>query len=200
MKKIIAVSSCKGGVGKSTVAVNLAFSLQKLGLKIGIFDADIYGPSLPTMINKEDAMIYANKEKPDEIIPIEYDGIKAMSFGFNAQKKAATLRGPIVSSIVSQLITRTAWGELDYLVVDFPPGTGDIQITLCQDVKFDGSVIVTTPQKLSFIDVVKGIEMFDKLKVPTISVVENMVTVHPSSTFTDWRQIGGEGPFTPPLL
>lgn len=131
VKKIIAVSSCKGGVGKSTVAVNLAFSLQKLGLKIGIFDADIYGPSLPTLINKEDAMMYANKEKPDEIVPIEIDGVKTMSFGYNAQKKAATLRGPIVSSIVSQLITKTAWGDLDYLVVDFPPGTGDIQITLC---------------------------------------------------------------------
>jgi len=174
IKKIIAVSSCKGGVGKSTVSVNLAFSLKKLGKSVGIFDADIYGPSLPTMISSENAILETYEDRPKEIIPIEFEGIKAMSFGFAVKGKKAVMRGPMVSSVVTQLATQTDWGELDYLIVDMPPGTGDIQITLCQELKFDGAVIVTTPQKLSFIDVVKGIEMFDDLRVPTIAAVENM--------------------------
>jgi Mrp family chromosome partitioning ATPase len=119
-------------------------------------DADIYGPSLPTLIASESAGLHSYEDRPKEIIPIEYEGIKAMSFGFAVKGKKAIMRGPMVSSVVTQLINQTNWEDLDYLVVDFPPGTGDIQITLGQEVKFDGAVIVTTPQRLSFIDVVKG--------------------------------------------
>ncbi|CDW89606.1 protein mrp homolog [Stylonychia lemnae] len=174
VKNIIAVSSCKGGVGKSTVAVNLAFSMYKLGLRVGIFDADLYGPSLPTMISPDIAQLYADETDPSLIAPIEFNGVKAMSYGFASQGKSAIMRGPIASNLVSQLIGNTNWGDMDYLVIDFPPGTGDIQITLGQEITIKGAVIVTTPQKLSYVDVVKGIEMFDSLKVPTISVVENM--------------------------
>ncbi|CAD8151189.1 unnamed protein product [Paramecium pentaurelia] len=174
VNKIIAVSSCKGGVGKSTIALNLTFSLQKLGFKVGIFDADVYGPSLPTLIGKEKQQLYAPEDKPKEILPIEFNGVKTMSYGFASGNQKAIIRGPMVSSIVVQLVQQTQWQNLDYLVVDMPPGTGDIQISLCQELNFDGAVIVTTPQRLSFIDVVKGIEMFDVLKVPTLSVVENM--------------------------
>ncbi|KRX09559.1 P-loop containing nucleoside triphosphate hydrolase [Pseudocohnilembus persalinus] len=173
VKKIIAVSSCKGGVGKSTIAINLACMLQKQGKKVGIYDADIYGPSLPTLIKKEDSRLYSPESDSTAILPIEYEGMKAMSYGFASTDKAM-IRGPQVTGIVKQLLTKTQWGDLDYLVVDFPPGTGDIQLTLCQEVKFDGAVIVTTPQKLSFMDVVKGIKMFDVLQVPTIAIVENM--------------------------
>ena len=174
VKHIIAVSSCKGGVGKSTVAVNLAFSLLQRNKKVGIFDADIYGPSLPTMISPKDSSLRSYDDNPQIIIPIEFSGIKAMSFGYAAPGRRAIMRGPIVSNVVTQLICNTDWGELDYLVVDMPPGTGDIQISLCQEVNFTGGVVVTTPQKLSFIDVVKGIEMFDELKIPVLGVVENM--------------------------
>ncbi|KAL0038142.1 hypothetical protein WJX79_004577 [Trebouxia sp. C0005] len=148
---VIAVSSCKGGVGKSTTAVNLAYTLAQMGARVGILDADIYGPSLPTM----------------------FEGVKVVSFGFAGQG-SAIMRGPMVSGVVTQLLTTTDWGELDYLVVDFPPGTGDIQLTLCQSVAFSAAVIVTTPQKLAFIDVAKGIRMFARLAVPCVAVVENM--------------------------
>ncbi len=174
VKNIIAVSSCKGGVGKSTVAVNLAFALSQKNKKVGIFDADIYGPSLPTMINPKDTTLRSYDDSPHVIIPLEFSGIKAMSFGYAAPGRKAVMRGPIVSNLVIQLACNTDWGELDYLVVDMPPGTGDIQISLCQELTFTGGIVVTTPQKLSFIDVVKGIEMFDDLKIPILSVVENM--------------------------
>ncbi|KAG5022061.1 hypothetical protein JHK82_017939 [Glycine max] len=185
ISNIVAVSSCKGGVGKSTVAVNLAYTLADMGARVGIFDADVYGPSLPTM----------NPEKKT-IIPTEYLGVKLISFGFAGQGRAI-MRGPMVSGVINQLLTTTEWGELDYLIIDMPPGTGDIQLTLCQgwnwaslntfDLKSEQSnvielgqissqsgnlvvpltaaVIVTTPQKLSFIDVAKGVRMFSKLKV-----------------------------------
>ena len=174
VKNIIAVSSCKGGVGKSTVSVNLAFALMQRNKKVGIFDADIYGPSLPTMISPKDATLRTYEDSPEIIIPIEFSGIKAMSFGFAAPGRRAIMRGPIVSNLVTQLVCNTDWGDLDYLIVDMPPGTGDIQISLCQELNFTGGVVVTTPQKLSFIDVVKGIEMFDELKIPILCVVENM--------------------------
>jgi Mrp family chromosome partitioning ATPase len=160
-------------VGKSTIAVNVAATLHKQGAKVGIFDSDIYGPSLPTLINKENESLRPYEHNEKEIEPIDYEGIKCMSFGFVGQK-AAVMRGPIVSSYVSQLLYQTHWGELDYLVVDMPPGTGDVQLSLCQELKFDGAVIVTTPQRLSFIDVLKGIEMFQDLRVPILGIVENM--------------------------
>ena len=175
VQTILAVSSCKGGVGKSTTAVNLAFTLAAEGKKVGIFDADIYGPSMPTMIKPESTDVYQEDEL---IVPIDYKGIKLMSFGFipqtNNQAGPAIMRGPMVSQIINQLLTGVKWGELDYLVIDFPPGTGDIQLTLAQLVPLTAAVIVTTPQQLSLVDVIKGIQMFDKLKVPTIAVVENM--------------------------
>ena len=175
VKKIIAVYSCKGGVGKSTVALNLAYALKKFkNKKVGIFDADIYGPSLPTLVNKKRVELRADAENPEKIIPVEYEGVKLMSFGFVSPDKRAVIRGPMISNIISQLFYNTLWEDLDYLIVDMPPGTGDIQITLCQEVKFDGAVIITTPQNLSYVDVIKGIEMFDDLKVPSLSIIENM--------------------------
>ena len=172
VSNIIAVSSCKGGVGKSTVAVNLAYSLQMMGAKVGILDADVYGPSLPTMVSPEQDLLEMEPET-NLIKPVEYMGVKHCSFGFTGQG-AAVMRGPMVSGLISQLLLSTDWGELDYLLIDFPPGTGDIQLTLCQSAPITGAVIVTTPQKLAFIDVAKGIKMFAKLAVPCMAVVENM--------------------------
>ncbi|KAG6421140.1 hypothetical protein SASPL_117689 [Salvia splendens] len=168
ISNIVAVSSCKGGVGKSTVAVNLAYTLAGMGARVGIFDADVYGPSLPTMVSPENRLLEMNPEKRT-IIPTEYMGVKLVSFGFTGQGRAI-MRGPMVSGVIDQLLTTTEWGELDYLVIDMPPGTGDIQLTLCQVVPLTAAVIVTTPQKLAFIDVAKGVRMFSKLK----AVVENM--------------------------
>ncbi|KAL2321233.1 hypothetical protein Fmac_030202 [Flemingia macrophylla] len=151
-----------GGVGKSTVAVNLAYTLADMGARVGIFDADVYGPSLPTMVSPENRLLEMNPEKKT-IIPTEYLGVKLISFGFAGQGRAI-MRGPMVSGVINQLLTTTEWGELDYLIIDMPPGTGDIQLTLCQVVPLTAAVIVTTPQKLSFIDVAKGVRMFSKLK------------------------------------
>lgn len=176
IKKIIAVASGKGGVGKSTVAINLALALAKTGAKVGILDADIYGPSQPTMLG-------AAQEKPalneGVLEPIERHGIKSMSMGYLIDATAPVVwRGPMLGKAMQQLLYDTNWGQLDYLVLDLPPGTGDVQITLCQKIPLSGAVIVTTPQHLALLDVRRACEMFQKMNVPILGVVENMSTYH----------------------
>jgi ATP-binding protein involved in chromosome partitioning len=176
IKKIIAVGSGKGGVGKSTVAVNLALALAKSGLSVGILDADIYGPSQPTMLGAGQARP-AMKEGVLE--PIERYGIKSMSMGYLIDATAPVVwRGPMLGKAMQQLLHDTNWGHLDYLVIDLPPGTGDIQISLCQKVPVSGAVVVTTPQDLALLDVRRACEMFKKMNVPILGVVENMSLYH----------------------
>jgi ATP-binding protein involved in chromosome partitioning len=172
VKYILAVSSCKGGVGKSTVAALLARTLGARGVSVGLLDADIYGPSIPTLFNLHKSGVRANQEQ--KFLPNEAEGIKLMSFGFLAGDGPAVLRGPMVSQYMQQLLHNVAWGDLDYLIIDMPPGTGDIQLTISQSIQIDASIIVTTPHQLSLTDVRKGIMMFDKVNVPVLGVIENM--------------------------
>ena len=170
-KFTIMVSSAKGGVGKSTFAINLTFALQKKGKKVGLLDADIHGPSLPKMIGLND------KPKTDGkfLFPIEKYGAQFMSLGFLVDEKTPMIwRGPMVISAIKTLTEKVAWKDLDYLVVDMPPGTGDTQLTFAQDVKIDGAIIVSTPQDLALMDVQRGIQMFDKTKIKIVGLVDNM--------------------------
>ncbi len=173
VKTIVAVASGKGGVGKSTVAVNLALALKGLGLKVGLLDADVYGPSIPKMLG--------TREKPesdgDKVSPVISHGMPLMSMGFLVDEDRPMIwRGPMVAGAVSQMFHDIAWGELDVLVVDMPPGTGDAQLTLAQKVPVTGAVIVSTPQDIALIDARKGLEMFRKVNVPVFGIVENMAT------------------------
>lgn len=184
VKNIIAVASGKGGVGKSTVAVNLALGLAKSGAKVGLIDADIYGPSLPIMFGLEGARPNATQQNgKTRIEPIEKFGLKLLSIGFFTDpNQPVPWRGPMVSTAVKQLFNDADWGELDYLVVDLPPGTGDIHITITQTFPVTGAVIVTTPQNVALADAKKGIGMFmmDAINVPILGVVENMAYFTPA--------------------
>lgn len=176
IKNIIMVASGKGGVGKSTTAVNLALALHAEGAKVGLLDADIYGPSQRTMLGVADDV---KPELVDEkfLKPVVRMGIKSMSVGYLSEEKAPMIwRGPMATRMLSQLLEQTIWGELDYLVVDMPPGTGDIQISLAQKLSVSGAVVVTTPQEVALIDARKGIEMFNKVGIPVLGIVENMAT------------------------
>ncbi len=169
---IIAVTSGKGGVGKSTTAVNLAVALARSGARVGLLDADIYGPSIPRMMNLAGRQ---PKVEGKTIIPLENYGVRTISIGYMVGEDQAMIwRGPMVSGAVMQLLTEVAWGELDYLVVDMPPGTGDIHLTLAQQVPITAAVVVTTPQDIALLDARKGIAMFNKVHVPTLGIVENM--------------------------
>jgi len=173
IKNIVAVASGKGGVGKSTVAVNLALAWAAQGAKVGLLDADIYGPSQPLMLGLEGA----RPASPDgkHLIPLTAHGISAMSIGFLVDAEQPMVwRGPMVTQALTQLLSETQWGELDYLVVDMPPGTGDIQLTLAQRVPVSGAVIVTTPQDIALADARKGLKMFEKVAVPVLGIIENM--------------------------
>jgi len=175
VKNTVAVSSGKGGVGKSTVAANLAVSMAKKGLKIGLIDADIYGPSIPLMfgINEKPKVQVVNGK--NKLVPIEKYGVKIMSIGFLMDTNSAVVwRGPMASSALKQFMSDVVWGELDILFFDMPPGTGDIQLTLSQTVPLTGAVIVSTPQEISLADARKGYHMFEKVKVPTLGIIENM--------------------------
>jgi len=184
VKHIVAVASGKGGVGKSTISVNLAASLAAKGLKIGLIDADIYGPSVPKMLGVQDAKpIMTQIENFDLIEPVEHYGVKIMSMDFFVNHNDALIwRAPMAVSALKQIIGQTNWGNLDFLLVDLPPGTGDIHLTLAQDLKLTGAIIVTTPQPVALADVVKGINMFrqEKINVPILGLVENMAWFTPA--------------------
>jgi ATP-binding protein involved in chromosome partitioning len=169
--RVIAVSSGKGGVGKSTVSVNLAVALTKQGARVGLMDADIYGPNIPMMMGINEPPMVIN----ERIIPLEAHGVKVMSLGSLIDRdQPAIWRGPIIMKIITQFLRDVAWGELDYLIVDLPPGTGDAQLTLVQATMLAGAIIVTTPQQVSVGDALRGAKMFERVSVPVLGIVENM--------------------------
>ena len=171
-KFTLLVSSAKGGVGKSTVAVNLAFALQNLGLKIGILDADVYGPSLPKLINLNEK---PKSEDGKALIPVEKYNAQCMSMGFLVDEQTPMIwRGPMVISAIKTMTQKVLWKDRDIIVIDMPPGTGDTQLTFAQEVKVDGAIIVSTPQDLALLDVKRGIQMFDKTGIKIIGLVDNM--------------------------
>tara|TARA_R110001583_G_scaffold54837_1_gene167354 strand:- start:3897 stop:5078 length:1182 start_codon:yes stop_codon:yes gene_type:complete len=173
IKNIIAIASGKGGVGKSTTAVNIAYALIAEGAKVGILDADIYGPSIPTLLGLKN--VKPSSDDGKLMTPLTAHGLHAMSIGFLVDEEDATVwRGPMASGAFNQLLNETAWPELDYLIIDMPPGTGDIQLTLAQKVPVAAAVIVTTPQDIALIDAAKGVAMFDKVQVPVLGIIENM--------------------------
>lgn len=186
VKNIIGVSSGKGGVGKSTVAANLAVSLAQLGYKVGLLDADIFGPSVPKMFGVEDETVYAEHQEDgkDLILPMEVYGVKVLSIGFLVNKDDAVLwRGGMASNALKQLISEAKWGDLDYFVIDMPPGTSDIHLTLVQTLAITGAIVVSTPQQVALADARKGISMFrsPKVNVPILGLVENMAYFTPAA-------------------
>lgn len=197
VKHVIAISSGKGGVGKSTVAANIATAFAKTGAKVGLIDADIFGPSIPKMFGIEDEKpSVVNKDGKDCIVPIEKNGVKILSIGFFVSKDDATIwRGPMASNALTQLIGDGDWGALDYLFIDLPPGTSDIHITISQNKKLSGAVIVSTPQDIALADVIKGISMFqnDGINVPVLGLIENMAWFTPEELPDNRYYIFGKG-------
>jgi ATP-binding protein involved in chromosome partitioning len=172
-KNVVAVAAGKGGVGKSTVAVNLALALARHGAKVGLLDADVFGPSIPTMLGAPE--VPASATKDSRITPAQHHGLRVISVGFFVDKgEAVVWRGPMVHRLLQQFLGDVDWGVLDYLVCDLPPGTGDVQLSLSQLIPIAGAVMVTTPQEISIIDVVKGIAMFEKVEIPILGIIENM--------------------------
>ena len=197
IRSIICVASGKGGVGKSTVAVNLAVSLARTGAKVALVDADIYGPSIPIMFNLSQTDVLGEEhDGKTYMLPVEKYGIKLMSVGFFIDpEKAVAWRGPMASGALKQLLTETWWGELDYMVIDMPPGTGDIQLTLAQSVPVSGAIIVSTPQQVALADVVRGVELFrnPNVNIPVLGFVENMAYFTPAELPDNRYYIFGKG-------
>jgi ATP-binding protein involved in chromosome partitioning len=192
VKHIIAVASGKGGVGKSSTAVNLALALQALGKNVGVLDADIYGPSIPSMLGVTDGT-RPEVSQGNRIVPIEAHGLQLMSMGvLTTEDTPMVWRGPMASGALVQILEQTLWHDLDVLVVDMPPGTGDIQLTLAQKAPVDGAVIVTTPQDIALLDAIKGVEMFRKVSIPVLGLVENMA-VHTCSNCGHTEHVFGAG-------
>ncbi|WP_413975008.1 iron-sulfur cluster carrier protein ApbC [Stenotrophomonas acidaminiphila] len=190
IRNVIAVGSGKGGVGKSTTAVNLAVALHQLGARVGVLDADIYGPSMPAMLG-----LSGRPESPDNksIEPMRAFGVETMSIGFLVEQDSPMIwRGPMATSALTQLFNDTRWDDLDYLLVDLPPGTGDIQLTLAQKIPVAGAVIVTTPQDIATLDARKALKMFEKVEVPVLGIIENMA-VHTCSSCGHVEHLFGEG-------
>lgn len=179
IKYVIAVAAGKGGVGKSTIAVNLALALKQIGYSVGIMDADIYGPSIRKML-PEDRF---PQQKGDVIIPALCHGIRMISMAyFRKEHEAAAIRAPIANGIVTQFLKQVEWGNLDFLIIDFPPGTGDVQLTMSQQANLNGALMVSTPQEVAILDVRKAMNLFEQVKVPVIGVVENMSYFHHEKT------------------
>ena len=190
IRNVIAVGSGKGGVGKSTTAVNLALALKALGARVGVLDADIYGPSVPAMLG-----LSGRPESPDNksIEPLRAFGVEAMSIGFLIEPDSPMIwRGPMATSALTQLFNDTLWDDLDFLLIDLPPGTGDIQLTLSQKIPVAGAVIVTTPQDIATLDARKALNMFEKVEVPVLGIIENMA-VHTCSNCGQVEHLFGEG-------
>lgn len=190
VRNVIAVGSGKGGVGKSTTAVNLALALQQEGARVGVLDADVYGPSIPTMLG-----LSGKPQSPDNksIEPMRAFGLDAMSIGFLVDADTPMIwRGPMATSALTQLFTDTLWDDLDYLLIDLPPGTGDIQLTLAQKIPVAGAVIVTTPQEVATLDAKKALKMFEKVEVAVLGIIENMA-LHVCSNCGHQEHLFGEG-------
>src|SRR3984885_11443666 len=174
VKNLVAIASGKGGVGKTTVAVNLALALAKMGNKVGLLDADVYGPNVPIMLGSHEEPMATMQQR---IIPVQAQGVKMISMGLlNPGDKPVIWRGPMLHSVITQFLRSVEWGQLDYLIIDLPPGTGDVQLTLIQTVEVTGAVVVTTPSTVALADVRKAIEMFRQVNVEVLGVVENMTT------------------------
>jgi len=195
VSNVIAVASGKGGVGKSTIAVNLAAALARMGARVGVLDADVYGPSIPTMLGVKDArpVTVEGADGKKRIAPVESHGIRLMSMGFLVeQEKPVIWRGPMLHGALKQFFGDVAWGELDYLILDLPPGTGDVALTMAQSISLTGAVVVSTPQEVAMVDARKAVAMFDQTQIPILGVVENMTgEIFGEGHVRDWAEAAG---------